>query len=159
MSYVNKDGLHILTGAEEGKVIEKGVNIYNGINTWTYEFDLRNVGTTFGAANLSPTEPLIPAGSYIKSATVVMKEAAASSGAATLTIGTYAADGTAVDADGIDAAVALAAVAAGSVVKCDGAQAGGTATIGSAPVAIGMTYGTAAFTAGTGVLVVEYIKQ
>jgi hypothetical protein len=102
---------------------------------------------------------MIPAGAIIVNADLVITDAATSGGSATLTIGTYNAAGTVVDADGIDAAIALTAIDAdGDVVQCDGAQVSGVVTVGSAPVYIGALYGTAAFTAGSAVLIVEYIK-
>ena len=75
-----------------------------------------------------------------------------------MTIGTYQQDGTVVDADGIDATIALAALAANKAVACDGAAAGGTATVGANDVYIEAIYGTAAFTAGEAKLVIEYIE-
>ena len=88
-----------------------------------------------------------------------MTTAATSGGAATLQIGTYNAAGTAIDADGIDAAVALTVIDAdGDVVRCDGAQAAGVLGYLTADAHVGMLYGTAAYTAGAGKLIVEFKK-
>lgn len=96
---------------------------------------------------------LIPADSLIESATLIVDEAAVGA-SATLDIGTYDAAGAIVDVDGIDAGVLTAALTAGAVIACDGAVVG---TVVAAGTKIGLTYETAAFTAGTGTLVIEYI--
>lgn len=99
----------------------------------------------------------IPANSLINSATLYVETAFASGGSATLTIGTYQADGTAIDADGIDATIALTAIDADDdEITCDGAQVGATVSQAAYVAAI---YGTAAFTAGEARLVIEYIVQ
>tara|TARA_R110002110_G_scaffold25998_5_gene96063 strand:+ start:874 stop:1092 length:219 start_codon:yes stop_codon:yes gene_type:complete len=64
----------------------------------------------------------------------------------------------AIDADGIDAAIAKADLAANKAVACNGALVGGTATVGAADAYVGALYATAAFTAGAGKLVIEYIE-
>jgi hypothetical protein len=116
------------------------------------------IGTTFGASNIDLNNPYIPAGSVILSATLVMTTAATSGGAATLTLGTYNAAGTAIDADGIDAAVALTVIdAVGDTVRCDGAHLT-TAGYVAENAYIGAIYGTAAYTAGVGKLIIEYQK-
>jgi hypothetical protein len=116
------------------------------------------IGTTFGASNIDVMNPVIPAGSLILSATLVMTTAATSGGAATLTIGTYNAAGTAIDADGIDATVALTAIdAIGETVRCDGAHLT-TAGYVAENAYIGLIYATAAYTAGAGKLYIEYVK-
>ena len=103
-------------------------------------------------------DAFIPAGSYITGASLIVTTAFTSGGSATLTVGTYQQDGTAVDADGIDATIALAALAANKAVACDGAAVGGTATVGANDVYVEAIYGTAAFTAGEAKLVIEYIE-
>lgn len=158
MSYTNSDGLYVLTFGDQGKVNDTGTAIETVRYTYVQDLDLTKLGTTFGAANINPMNAVIPAGAVITNAFIKMTTAATSAGSATLTIGTYNAAGTAVDADGIDAAIALTAIdAALDVVRCDGAQVGGVLTVGAAPVYVGAVYGTAAFTAGTGKLVIEYV--
>lgn len=159
MSYTNADGLYVLTFKDKGEVLPQGVTAESPRSALIMDLTLTEVGSTFGAANLTPNFPFIPAGSVIVGATLVMTTAATSGGAATLTIGTYNAAGTAIDADGIDAAVALTAIDAdGDVVRCDGAQAAGVLGYVSENAYIGAIYGTAAYTAGAAKLVVEYIK-
>lgn len=156
MSYTNADGLRVLTFGGQGEVIDRGVT-----ESGTLVIDIADftaIGSTFGAADIDVNKAVIPAGSVITSATLVMTTAATSGGAATLQIGTYNAAGTAIDADGIDAAIALTVIDAdGDVVRCDGAQTGVTGYL-SADAHVGMLYGTAAYTAGAGKLIVEFKK-
>ena len=159
MSYTNADGLYVLTNGAQGEVLVQGT-APNGVkHTLVMDITFTALGTSFGASDINVQNPVIPANSYITSATLIMSTVATSAGAATLTIGTYNAAGTAVDADGIDATVALAAInAIGEVVKCDGVQANGVLTVGTADVYVGAIYATAAYTAGQGKLVIEYLK-
>lgn len=66
------------------------------------------------------------------------------------------------DADGIDAAVALTAIdAIGEIVQCDGAVVNGTIAVGATANGdcyIAPSYNTAVFTAGKGLLTIEYIE-
>lgn len=159
MSYTNADGLFVLTDGAQGAVNDEGVTVRGARQVITKKLSLAALGSSFGSSNIDPLEAMIPAGAIIVNADLVITDAATSGGSATLTIGTYNAAGTAVDADGIDAAIALTAIDAdGDVVQCDGAQVSGVVTVGSAPVYIGALYGTAAFTAGSAVLIIEYIK-
>ena len=157
MSYTNADGLRVLTNGGQGTVQDKGVA---GDGFLVVDIaDFTDIGSTFGASDIDANDAVIPAGSVILGATLVMTTAATSGGAATLTIGTYNSAGTAIDADGIDAAIALTVIdAAGDVVRCDGAQASGVLGYLTADAHIGLIYGTAAYTAGAGKLIVEYKK-
>lgn len=157
MSYTNADGLYVLTNGGQGEVLTQGATVASPRQALIVDLDLTALGTTFGASNINVNNPFIPAGSVILSATLIMTDAATSGGSATLTIGTYNAAGTAIDADGIDATVAVAALGANATVRCDGAHLT-TAGYVSANAYIGAIYGTAAFTAGTAKLVVEYQK-
>jgi hypothetical protein len=115
------------------------------------------------AASLFPQSARIPYGSQILRARFQTVVPFTSGGAATLNIGTYKWDaiGTVDDADGIDAAVALTAIdAIGEIVICDGALVGGVVPAGAtsnSDVAVVVGYGTAAYTAGVGILTVEYV--
>lgn len=159
MSYTNSDGLYVLTFADQGTEQDKGTHVVNAVKTMIVNIpDFTLLGTSFGSSNIDPLDPVIPANSLIINADLIMTTAATSGGSATLSIGTYLASGTAVAATGIDATIALTAMdAIGEVVQCDGTQVNGTVTIGTAPVYIGLIYGTAAFTAGAGKLVIQYI--
>lgn len=159
MSYTNADGLYVLTFGDKGDILPQGVTAQSPRASLIMDMTLTSLGTTFNGTNLTPNMPYIPAGSVIVGATLVMTAAATSGGAATLTIGTYNAAGTAIDADGIDATVAVTAIdAIGDVVRCDGAQATGVLGYVTENAYIGSIYGTAAFTAGTAKLIVEFIK-
>lgn len=105
-----------------------------------------------------PRSAVIPAGAVIKSATLVVSETFTGS-SSTLDIGLTSLAGVVSDMNGIDAAIALSALDAGDLVKCDGALVFPTA---AAPLAaaqrIVFGYGTAAFTAGSAKLIVEYFE-
>lgn len=158
MSYTNADGLYVLTHAAQGDVQDKGTTVRPPLNFLVVDIpDFTALGSSFGASNIDPLDPVIPAGSVIVNADLVMKTAATSGGSATLTLGLYNAAGTAIDADGIDAAIALTAIdAVGDVVQCDGALVNGVLTTGSAAAYVGAIYGTAVFTAGAAKLVIQY---
>lgn len=156
MSYVNADGLEVLTAGEQGTAAKRGTSL----SSQKKALVMTITGTEVPSSVATPQDhdAFIPAGSYITSASLIVSTAFTSGGSATLTIGTYTQAGAAVDADGIDAAVALAAIGADKAVACDGAAVGGTATVGGADVYVEAIYGTAAFTAGEAKLVIEYIE-
>jgi hypothetical protein len=154
MSYTNADGLRVLTNADQGTAQDTGTD--EGIQSFVLDIDdFTALGTT---VTIDPNDAVIPAGSIILGATLVMTSAATSGGSATLSIGTYAANGDAIDADGIDQTIALTAIDADNdVVRCDGAQTAATGYL-TADAHVAAIYGTAAFTAGTGKVVIEYKK-
>ena len=160
MSYTNADGLRILTNGGDGTEATSGTSNGAGqVRTLCIDLLGTAIGSSFGASNIDPNAPIIPANSLIINADFVVTAAFTSGGAATLTIGTYNSAGAAVDADGIDATVAVAAInTIGFVVQCDGAQVNGTLTVGTADCYVGAIYGTAAYTAGAGKLYIQYIK-
>lgn len=126
---------------------------------WVFDYTDVNSGGSLTAARNYNGVKSIPAGSFILSATLQVKEAFTSGGSATLDLGLVEADGTAIDADGIDAGIALGAInAANETVLCDGALVGALAGIGAADGQLICANGTAAFTAGKAVLEVEYRK-
>ena len=98
---------------------------------------------------------ILPAGALLESAKLIVKTAFAGA-TATMDIGIYAVDGNGTDdPDGIDVDIAVTAIdAAGDVVACDGAKIG---TVLDAGYKVGVSYETAAFTAGVAELVVEYV--
>lgn len=106
-------------------------------------------GTAF-----SDAQPLIPAGSVIESAKLVVGTAFA--GGTSLTIGTFEKDGSTIDADGIDAAIATAALTAGAVIACDGALAADAVASASLNSYVKATT-AGSFTAGKAKLVITYI--
>ena len=158
MAYVNADGLNVLMHGDQAEVQDKGTVKSGIVQTLVYDIaDATTIGSSFGASNIDPNDPVIPAGAYIKNAYIIT-ETTFTGSSSTLTIGLYNAAGAAIDADGIDAAVALAALTADDVVVCDGALAGGVLTVGSADAYVGAIYGTAAYTAGAAKVVIEYIN-
>jgi len=156
MSYVNADGLEVLTAGEQGTAAKRGTSL----SSQKKSLVMNITGTEVPSSVATPQDhdAFIPAGSYITGAHLIVSTAFTSGGSATLTVGSYTQAGAAVDADGIDAAVAVAALVADKAVACDGALVGGTATVGGADVYIEAIYGTAAFTAGEAKLVIEYIE-
>jgi hypothetical protein len=149
MSWTNADGLTVLLHGEQGEVREGGVTADPMFKTLIVDIDLT------AARTVKPNDAYIPAGSFIKSATLVAKTAAA--GGTSINFGLATKAGTAIDADGIDAAVAAAALGANKAVVCDGALVGGTATVGAADAYV-TTANTGTFTAGVAKLVIEYIE-
>lgn len=150
----NKDGLQLNYGTRDVEVnYARAVGGVDSVQKVVFDIKGTSLGTT---VTIKAGQAFIPANSLIKSATLLVKEGFTSGGAATLDIGTYSIAGVAVDADGIDAAVAVAALGANADVACDGAQVGNVVT---ADCYIGAVYGTAAYTAGTARLVVEYIQN
>lgn len=156
MSYTNTDGLYVKTNGDEGTVRYRGVTTEGPTRFLVYKLTDASL-LTDTTVSITPDSPYIPAGSYIKSATFVTKDDFTSGGSATLDIGLYNSAGTAIVADGIDADIALSALDPGDVVKCDGSLSNGTLTVGSANAYVAATYETAAFTAGSGTLFIEYI--
>ena len=156
MSYVNADGLHVITFKDQGEVNKTGVTVESGVQTIV--FTIADAATDIGAtAEIGAGDAFIPANSYIKSAIFVVDSAFTSDGAATLDIGTYTKAGVDVQTTGIDAAIALTAIdAAGDVVVNDGSQVAPD-NVTAFDMYLGMKYNAAAFTGGAGKLVVEYL--
>lgn len=155
----NADGLNQAYGLDASKKGRGGaVKTFGTLNQIKVLIDTAvqtnlTAGTT-GAAVDPRDGTVLPAGAIITKATFYT-EVAFTGSSSTLDIGLQKLDGTELDYDGIDAAVALTAIdAVGEQVACDGALVGGVAL-----TAAGIPYvkaGTAAFTAGRGVLVVDY---
>ena len=155
--WTNSDGLEVRFVNPEAGQTGAGVSTLGAVKNLVLDF---NFATAITAA-ADGHEAFIPAGSYIKAATLIVTTAATSAGTATLSIGLAQKDGTAINSTGIDATIALTALdAVTEVVKCDGTLAGGTASIGAynGYVYTTPTTGADAFTAGRGKLVIEYIE-
>jgi hypothetical protein len=151
MSYTNADGLLVLTNGEAGTPAENGRTAVAAKKNLLVDIDLTKGGQSWR----SGVDAFIPAGSYITSASLVVKTAAA--GGTNVSFGLVTAAGAAIDADGIDATVATADLAANKAVACDGDLVGGTATIGAVDGYVGIAT-TGTFTAGQVLLVIEYIE-
>lgn len=99
---------------------------------------------------------IIPANALLESAKLFVTTAFVGV-SAVLDIGTYlASTGAAVDDDGIDVAIATATLADNAVIACDGALIG---TVLASDQKVGVSFDTAAFTAGQANLVIEYIPD
>jgi hypothetical protein len=161
MAWTNEDGLVINFGTERAAVNKTGTSAASVVQTLIVDLDWTDITTVAAhTGNISARDAFIPAGAAIKSAIFSVSEAFTSGGSATLGIGTGTVAGVAIDADGVDATVAKTALdAIGDQVQCDGAQVGSTLSVGTADAYIYFTTGTAAWTAGAGRLVVEYITD
>ena len=150
--WTNSDGLEIRFKNPEAGQTGAGVSTLGAVKNIVLDFDFATAITAAADGH----EAFIPAGSYIKSATLIVITAMGGS-SGTLTIGLAQKDGTVIDLDGIDVAIAQATLIASAVVKCDGALAGGTAGIGAAN---GYVYTSTGGTvsSGRGRLVIEYIE-
>jgi len=159
MAWTNEDGLDIHFGTDRAAVNKTGNTSEGIVKTLIVDVDWTDITAAAShIANQSTRDAFIPAGAYIKAATFSVSEAWTSAGAGTLTIGVCQSDQTVIDADGIDATVAVTAIdAVGDQVLCDGALVGGLVSVGTADSYVYFTTGTAAWTAGTGRLVIEYI--
>ena len=151
-SWTNSDGLVQYFGPRksENSVPAEAVNPSLGRKMITVYFRGEDLGDT-----VTPSErgALIPSGSYLRSATLTVQEAFAGA-TAVLDLGIYKVGATGTDDDdGIDAAVAVASLTAGVDIACDGAAIG---TVLTGDYRIGPSYDTAAFTAGSAKLVVEF---
>lgn len=155
MSWTNADGLTVLMHEEQGEVNNQGTSAVSHRKQAVFHIDdATTLGDTDTAA-AGPTDAFIPAGAIITDAFLVVDTQFTSGGAAVLDLGFKQAAGTNIDDDGIDAAVAVAGLTADAVVVSDGALVGTRLANDSYFMA---TYDTAAFTAGAGKVVVEYIK-
>ena len=109
----------------------------NGDNIMAYAFSYDDLPV----ATLDEAQQVLPANSYIVSATVRTLIAIAGT-TPTLTIGLVEKDGTTIDADGIDAAIAAAALSVvGETVLCDGALVANLQGIGTAAGQLVVTTG------------------
>ena len=151
VDWTNSDGLEIrFTGPEAN---QSGAEVVGGATKeLVVDFDFATAITAAAWAH----ESYIPAGSYIKSAVLIVTSAMTGT-SGTLTIGLAQKDGTAIDADGIDVAIAQADLEASEVVICNGALAGGTLSIGANNGYVYTTLG-GTVTGGRGRLVIEYIE-
>ena len=168
-TWTNSDGLVVGFGKHSVDNDVPAVLASNGgaEHTVTCEITLAGLPDTFAATNRKPQEVVIPRGSVITSAYVVVKTAAAGPG--TLDIGLWGTNDSVDDADGIVADITQAEMdTAGEVHVCDGSlvlDSGGTAAAGvntvgataNSDVVIAPSYETSAFTDGVILLTVTYL--
>ncbi len=161
-SWDNPDGLRVYFGKRWAEnniaATEQPANGLKTIEVYVRGEDIPASVADAATLAADPRSVAIPAGSVIKSATFIVSETFTGS-SSTLDIGLTSLAGVVSDMNGIDAAIALSALDASDLVKCDGALVFPTA---SAPLAsaqqVVFGYGTAAFTAGSGRLVLEYFE-
>lgn len=164
-TWTNKDGLIVGFGTHTADNNVPAVTSEVGaVKTMQMLITGTLLGSTASATGIPPQSVRIKRGSIIQASKFVVQTPFTSGGSATLTIGTYKADdvSTVDDDDGIDATIALTAIdAAGETVVNDGALVNGTVPVGAtsdSDVQIVAHYGTAAFTAGVGILTITYIE-
>jgi len=161
-TFLNADGLTIGFGTHSsdndvGAVAGDGVNFtYRRLVTGV------DIPAAFALTDVAPQEPLIPRGSIIQRATFQVITAFTAAGAATMDIGTF---GTVVvdDINGIGAALSIAELTsvgetnllAGALVA-DGDGGIGVGGISNTDVFVSVDVNTGPYTAGTGLLIVEY---
>ena len=152
--YTNADGLQQHYGT---RVVSQGAGEKTG-NTFTktITLDFNGVGLADTAPVIDRSQARLPKGAYVKSATLLV-ETTFTGDTATLDVGTFkASDGTELDMNGLIAAEAVAGLVAGADFAGAGAQIG---TIIAQDSYIVPTYNTAAFTAGKGRVIVEYVMS
>lgn len=154
-TWTNADGLYVKFGVSEHNLAKGGAkntggNVYNELKVEVNYDDLAATGTE----TILEDGVGIPDGAHLKSAEFYVEEAFVGA-TATLTLGVIARDRTTeVDADGIDVTIAVTAIdAVGDTIACDGDLIGTTMATGGLITA---TEGTAAFTAGKGILTIKY---
>ncbi len=172
-NFTNRDGLvqfYGPRGANDTPVARQAIN--DGGQEKIIELDVKfdQIGSTLATfvdqdANgdgvndsFSGSHAYIPANSVITDAKFYVKDAFTSGGAATLGVGLYQRSGTAIDAAGIISAQAVAGLTAGACIVGGGALATND-SVGANDAYVGMVFGTAAFTAGSGRLVVRYVPR
>ncbi len=152
VDWTNADGLEVRFTGPEANQSGAGVSTLGAVKNIVVDFNFAEAITAAAWSH----EAFIPAGAYIKAATLIVTSAMTGT-SGTLTIGLAQKDGSVIDADGIDAAVAQATLIADAVVKCDGALAGGTVAIGANSGYVYTSLG-GTVTGGRGRLVIEYIE-
>ncbi len=160
--WANPDGLDVYFGKRytENNIAATS-RPANGLKTMTLYVRGEDIAASVSDAQTLAADPraaVLPAGAVIKSATLTVSETFTGS-SSTLDIGLTSLAGVVSDMNGIDAAIALSALDAGDLVKCDGALVFPTAASSLAiPSRVVFGYGTAAFTAGSAKLDIEYFE-
>lgn len=165
-TWTNQDGLVVGFGTHTSDNAVPAVTSEVGaVKTMT----MLVTGTAIEAAASLTAASLHPQGAFIKRGSIIQRAkfetvVPFTGASSTLNIGTYKV-GTIATVDvaaGIASALALTAIdAIGETVVCAGTLVNGTIPVGAtsdSDVEIVFGYGTAAFTAGSGILTVEYIE-
>lgn len=123
---------------------------YEKTLVWDYNYDDLPAESNDGSMSL-----VIPADSFITSARIHVKTAAAGS-VAVYNYGLYEGDGSVIDLDGIDAVVAQATLAEDAWIDCDGALVG--ASVGAADAHLRIVLASGSHTAGSYRMIINYIQ-
>jgi len=159
-NYTNLDGLQIRFGLDTAKGAQVGVPSTAGaVREIVCVLEASRMVIGGGLIGGVPNT-VVPAGSWVKSATFIVTEAFDSGTTATLDLGLAIKAGTYTggDEDGIDVAIAETAIdTAGKVVLCDGAYVASTSVVTAVDLYPSYDVDTAVYTTGKGLLVIEYI--
>lgn len=164
-TWTNSDGLVVGFGTHTEDNDVAAVANTAGRNVLRVEINGTDLSDTYSASDFKPQDVIIPRGSRIIRASFQVLVAFTSGGAATLDIGTFTKGLTTDvvdDADGIVADMSIAELTSiGEVHICDGALVGasGQTAVGATGLGdcvVAPSYETATFTAGRGILTVEY---
>lgn len=150
--FTNADGLTRQYGTSEADVGLAGKVVEGQLSKYVLVFDFGDLGST---TETIMSNQVLPDNINLKTAELYITTAFVGA-TGTLSIGLIQADdrSTAIDADGIDVTIAVTAIdAIGDTIACDGALIG---TVITESGLVTMTNGTADFTAGAGVLTLEY---
>ncbi len=149
----NEDGLRQRFGLSRGAVRDDG---WQTADKQTLVIELADA-TTVGATDTAAAEPdgaFVPAGAIIRNAQFIVDTAFTSGGAATLDIGMKKQDGTNIDDNGLNNAITLANLTARNGIESSSTLVNQKMEFDSYVM---FTYNTAAFTAGAGRLILEYV--
>lgn len=151
--WTNKDGLYVGFGPRAVlKNAGAQVNTDGMRREVVMKIDGALLTATVGVDQLA-NAPVIPAGSYIEEALLVVNTAFSDVNGE-LNIGGYLLSGTVDDADGFDATIDVASLVANAEVTCDGSYVG---KVLANSVKVACDYDSAAFTDGAATLVITYI--
>lgn len=151
--WTNSDGLYVGFGPRAVLTnVGSQVNTDGARREVIMKIEGAKLASSVGVAQLA-NAPVIPAGSYIEQAFLVVNTAFTDVNGE-LNIGGYVLAGTADDADGFDAAIDVASLVANAEITCDGSYVG---KVLATTIKVACDYDTAAFTDGAATLVITYI--
>jgi hypothetical protein len=158
-TWTNSDGLYLKFGTDEAKLAKGGVFADTDGSEHTAEIVLSGATATYdfgavGTETIASDTIVIPAGARITSATLYVETAFTSGGSATLIVGTIRTDrSTTYDDNGFIASTAVGSLTAAATITGSGALVNTTL---ANDALITTTVGTAAFTAGKGILKIKW---
>lgn len=151
-TWANADGLSVGFGAHDSSNENAAtIRTEGNVELWQFPINYDNLAT-IGTAPSSKSIP-IPANATILRGNLHVTEAFL--GGTNIDFGLMNSAGTAIDDDGLDVAVLTAALTLNAVIDFDGALIG--ANVGTADAYFG-TVVTGTYTAGKGIVTVEYVR-